>query len=91
MMPFDPRGAARRKKEEGDFLASHSHLRRRRAAAIDWAAHAHAERVVSRGEERRALNLVNVCAVRVCRAEERDGMLTRERGREENGEIWRLN
>ena len=55
MMPFDPRGAARRKKEEGDFLASHSHLRRRRAAAIDWAAHAHAERVVSseRGRETR--------------------------------------
>ena len=28
------------------------------------------------------MNLVNVCAVKVCRAEERDGMLTWRRARE---------
>ena len=90
MMPCHLTPAGRRK--EGIFW-HHIHISSASfaaaAAAIDWAHARVASLRVERG--RRALNLVNVCAVRVCRAEERDGMLTRERGREENGEIWRLN
>ena len=54
MMPFDPRGAEGRRKKGIFWHHIHISSAAAAAAAIDWAAHAHAERVVSRGEERRA-------------------------------------
>ena len=88
MMPFDPRGGAEGERKEEIFW-HHIHISSAAAiAAIDWA-HARSRRgVVPRPRERgrRALNLVNVCAVQVCRAGERDGMLTRRgpRGKRRN-------
>ena len=95
MMPFDPRGGAEggRRRFSGITFTSPPPPPSPPLIGLTRAHTApscRAERERERGG-RRALNLVNVCAVQVCRAGERDGMLTRARegreGRGGNGEI----
>ena len=74
-------------RKEGIFW---HHIHIFSSSAIDWA-HARPTSCRLERRRRRALNLVDVCAVKVCRAEERDGMLTRDTRHERRGREKRRN